>query len=164
MRLTDYMRKAFVTSAMNDVPRIDYQEQIKDAVNAVVLDMQIAAGIDEITSNRLYRSYIYVGGQSYYVNGLLEEERQRIPKALSVTKLVTQFNEQDKTSRVLRDKLTGAINACTTRKQAVEAFPEFEKYLPEDEAKVLRPLPVISNILSEFVKAGWPKEQKRVTI
>ena len=60
----------------------------------------------------------------------------------------------------LRDKLTGAINACTTRKQAAEAIPEFEKYLPADEPKALRSLPALANVAADFVKAGWPKGQK----
>lgn len=54
-----------------------------------------------------------------------------------------------------------AISACTTRKQAAEVLPEFEKYLPEDEPKALRTLPALANVAADFVKAGWPKNAKK---
>jgi hypothetical protein len=42
-------------------------------------------------------------------------------------------------------------------------LPEFEKYLPEDEAQAVRALPVVTNVVADFVKAGWPtkKAQKK---
>lgn len=57
----------------------------------------------------------------------------------------------------LQTRLKGVAYACTTRKQLEEALPEFSSYLPEEEAKAAKNLPAVANVLSDFVKAGWPK-------
>ena len=38
-------------------------------------------------------------------------------------------------------------------------LPEFEKYLPADEQKALRSVPVVANLVADFTKAGWPKDK-----
>ena len=63
--------------------------------------------------------------------------------------------------RSLREKLHGCAYAVTTRKALVDLLPEFEKYLPADDASVCRTLPVVQNVVSDFVKAGWPKDGKK---
>jgi hypothetical protein len=50
----------------------------------------------------------------------------------------------------------------STRKALVDLLPEFEKYLPADEAKAIASLPAVANVLSDFVKAGWPKNQPKM--
>jgi len=40
-----------------------------------------------------------------------------------------------------------------------DAIQEFENYLPEDEAKAARSLPVVTNVVADFVKAGWPTKK-----
>ena len=37
-------------------------------------------------------------------------------------------------------------------------LPEFAKYLPKAVAKTDN-LPAVANLVADFVKAGWPKEQ-----
>jgi len=49
--------------------------------------------------------------------------------------------------------------ACTTTKQLRELLPEFDRYLPAEEEKTLRTLPVVQNIVADFVKAGWPAKK-----
>jgi hypothetical protein len=56
--------------------------------------------------------------------------------------------------------LKSVAYACTTRKQLEEALPEFSNYLPEEEAKAARDLPVVVNVVADFVKAGWPKKNQ----
>lgn len=164
MRLTKVMQQAFVRAAMNDVPRIDYQELIRSEVNKKVASLHKKAKIVDIDPLRFDRQYIHLGSQSIYVNGILPSEIESIkndPKILEYKELNTV---QSKKINALNQSLTGAISGCTTRKQAVEAFPEFEKYLPEDAGKAIRSVPALANILSDFVKAGWPKDMKRVTV
>jgi hypothetical protein len=62
----------------------------------------------------------------------------------------------------LRTKIKGAAYACNTTKQLRELLPEFERYLPAEEEKTLRTLPVVQNIVADFVKAGWPDKKKGV--
>ena len=170
MRLTNTIREAFVRAVMHDVPSIDYGEKIRNLVNKKVAAIHKKASIQEIDKERLSTSYIRIHGTeknrysatSCYVCGLTENERKEIQSDSALIALADLEYAQEATRNALRKKIDYAIKACSTRKQAVEALPEFEKYLPEDEAKAMRSVPAIANVLSDFVKAGWPKGQKKI--
>ena len=170
MRLTNTTREAFVRSVMNDVPSIDYEEQIRNLVNKKVAAIHKKAGIQEIDKERLSTAYVSIHGiekkhynsTSCYVSGLTGNERKEIQSDSALIALADLKYAQNETRNALRKKIDYAIKACSTRKQAVEALPEFEKYLPEDGAKTMRSVPAIANVLSDFVKAGWPKGQKKI--
>lgn len=164
MKLTNYLRDAFVRAAMDDVPKTDYTEEMRGVINKKVERLQKIAGINNIDQTRLTRLFIYVTGTSYLAAGLTEGELAQIKNSPEVQKLITLSNEQKAKLTALQSKLEGVIKGCNTRKQAVEALPEFEKYLPPEDAQALRTLPALANVLSDFVKAGWPKNQKRITI
>lgn len=167
MRLTNTMREAFVRAAMQDVPCVDYGNKIRDAVNKEIAKAKKKAGIAGVDDSRLSENWsTYVrnsdgsAGTSFSARGLLKEERKAIETNPALVAMQDAFGEQEKQHTALRDKLTGAINACATRKQAAEALPEFEKYLPADDPRALRSLPALANVAADFVKAGWPKGQK----
>lgn len=170
MRLNNSIRQAFVSSVMNDVPSIDYEEKARSLINKKAAAILAKAGLDKVDSTRLRHTtvYAYKNGRRYYnlvsaaVFGLSTDEVKSIESSADLIELAVLNETQEKTNSELRRTIQGAINACTTRKQAVEALPEFEKYLPEDEAKAMRSVPVIANVVSDFVKSGWPKGQKRI--
>ena len=164
MKLTNNLRDAFVRAAMADVPKVDYTEKARDLVNKLNKEYQIKAKIDQVDITRLTSSYISVTNQTFYVRGLTDGEYSEVKTHPEVKKLNELHEAQRKVHRELELKLTGAIAGCTTRKQAVDALPEFEKYLPEDTVAAMRSLPAIANVVTDFVKAGWPKTQKRITI
>lgn len=80
---------------------------------------------------------------------------QKVWKKLEA--LAGQLHRQQQTRSALKDRLRSVAYACSTRKALLAALPEFEKYLPEDEPAALRTLPVVANVVADFVKAGWPK-------
>lgn len=170
MRLTTYMRQAFVNAAMHDVPSVDYIEQARSLVNKLALEIVRAQKLNSINPDRLsQRNVIVMKAESTYdsflnahVIGLTQEEAKAISKLPELHRLALLSKEQREKQEALRRTLKSAIDACATRKQAVDALPEFEKYLPQDEAKAIRSVPVIANVVSDFVKAGWPKGQKKI--
>lgn len=170
MRLTNTIREAFARSVMNDVPFIDYEEQIRSLVNKKVEAIHKSVGIQKIDTERLTHTYISIrgtagkwyGATSVHVKGLTESEQRGIQGDLDLIALADSACAQAESRNALRKKIDYVIKACATRKQAVEALPEFEKYLPEDEAKAMRSVPAIANVMSDFVKAGWPKGQKKI--
>lgn len=165
MKLTKYIREAFVRTAMQDVPQIDYLEKIRSAANKEIEGAKKAAGIHEVSSERLSRNWSYVRDSkgnvvvTIYAAGLLDAELNVMFGSPEIIAMADGHINQKLELDSLRNKLEGAIAACTTRKQAVEALPEFEKYLPADEPKALRSLPAIANVAADFVKAGWPKDK-----
>lgn len=160
MKLTNYLREAFVRAAMNDVPSVDYKEQMRGVINKKIERLQKIAGVNTSDYSRLSQRYVYIDGTSYVGAGLTEEELAQIKISPEVQKLIALNAEQRTKLTALRSKLEDVIKGCNTRKQAAEALPEFDKYLPPEDAKAINTLPALANVVSDFVKAGWPKNQK----
>jgi hypothetical protein len=78
-------------------------------------------------------------------------------------KKVAELSEKARATRQtisdLQDKLESVAKSCNTRKQLAELLPEFEKYLPADTPAAGRSVPAIANLVTDFTKAGWPKEK-----
>ena len=164
MKLTNNLRSAFVRAAMADVPSVDFHNEIGKALHKHLTAKRIKLGIDKVPLDRLKHNYTYMGGQSFACVGLTDAEVKEIQSMPDMVALVKNQQEQSTRQNVLSEQLTAAIAGCTTRKQAVDALPEFDKYLPEDTVAAMRSLPAIANVVTDFVKAGWPKNQKRITI
>lgn len=167
MRLTNFIRDAFVRAAMHDVPKIDYEEQAqKMARDAIVakfnkefpgMDYAKCGESGWFDGNTIdlprYIGNIYAKPSTGY--NMLKNDEKLWAK---LDALGIKMNEQNECMRNLENRLKGVAYACTTRKQLEEALPEFSKYLPEEEAKAAKTLPAVANVLSDFVKAGWPKQ------
>lgn len=163
MKLTNTIRDAFVLSAMNDVPSVDYTEKIREAAVKTAASM-LPPKVRAIWNDKELRPYVATfycyGGTSANLPGLNEE---KVVKAVEETAepLKVQRNGQTKRHDELRNKLRSVAYSVSTHKALAEALPEFAKYLPPDEASVNRSLPVVANVVADFVKAGWPKGAKK---
>jgi uncharacterized protein (DUF2267 family) len=161
MRLTTTLRDAFVRAAMSDVPQIDYQAmtikatladavaQLPPKVRAIYQDAELSRFVAREDS---YNGNAYVRVPCGTSNFYLSEKA-----AVEVAKFKAADEAQKAIASALRQKIRACALACSTRKALLEMLPEFEKYLPTDEAAACRTLPVVANVVSDFVKAGWPK-------
>jgi hypothetical protein len=77
--------------------------------------------------------------------------------------LMKQNQEQEEKLASIRVKVFAAIAGCTTRKTALAAMPEFEKYLPEVVTPSKFPI-AIANLSAELMMAGWPKGGKKEVV
>lgn len=169
MRLTNFLRDAFVRAAMQDVPKIDYQGQAeklaRDAIKA-----KFAKDFPDMDYAKAGATGWFRGDSialPYNINNISANPAKGYDMLKSDTKLWVKLEELSKLKQeqaaahaALESKLQAVAYACTTRKQLQEALPEFETYLPAEEAKVAKNLPAVANVLSDFVKAGWPKNQR----
>jgi hypothetical protein len=165
------MRDAFVRSAMSDVPKVDYEEQARNLVFECMakefhkafpnIDFDVAKESGWLNQSGLYMPGSLNSVYTYCPNDwrYLEQKQPKLYEKLE--KLAALEDSQRTTRRELEQKLHNVALSCSTRKQLAEALPEFEKYLPEDEAKAIRTLPVLTNVVSDFVKAGWPKRERK---
>lgn len=171
MKLTNYMRDAFVSAAMSDVPKIDYDEAIRIAATKLHLDACPKA-VRELWNNQDTRQYLETmtvryGSVSVRVPGFYSySEGKYIPDLTAEQKkpaqdLADKDTAQESERKALQSKLRAAVSACTTRKALAELLPEFEKYLPADNTAITRNLPAVANIMADFTKAGWPKAGKK---
>ena len=160
MKLTKTLREAFVNSAMNDVPSIDYGEMLQKAATAdAVAQMPPAvAAVYESHPDWIVRQQHRAGSRYLYIPMPAGAEFTE-QAAAEFERIVELRSAQREARSELRAKINAAANSVTTRKALVALLPEFEKYLPADDRTATLNLPAVANIMAEFVKAGWPKGQ-----
>lgn len=166
MKLTTMIRDAFVRSAMNDVPSVDYSEQARSLLLADSI-AQLPPKVRAIAKDKELSHFIET--TSYHTSGLgymtvcvgrgdqfkpTEEVRAKLDQ------MRTANEAQSEAHNELKSKIKAIAYSVTTRKALANMLPEFEKYLPADEQAAIKTLPAIANIVSDFTKAGWPKGKK----
>lgn len=162
MRLTNYIRDAFVTAAMQDVPKVDYEAEIRKAYTEAYIDAMPPEVAKAYKKNPEWfnHSYKHVQGvnSSFRVPCPEQSPYPTLdPKRVAAINLLAEKAKVQRTTRnELAERLKGIAYGATTRKALLEALPEFEKYLPEDTPKACRSVPAIANLVSDFTKAGWP--------
>jgi Nucleotide modification associated domain 5 len=165
MKLTNYIRQAYVNSVMNDVPDTDFKEQATKIVMAAAI-ASLPPAVAKIYNDTKTRHYVnttwnhFVFVSVTYPSGgdrpiLSAKDNTRI------NELYAQHQSQYATVSILRDKVKAAAYSCTTRKALVELLPEFEKYLPSEQEAASKNLPAIANLMVDLVKAGWPKDGRK---
>ena len=168
MRITNSIKEAFISSAMNDVPKIDYDEQARQIATTAVgaltpLALQRAIKAEPVIATWLDKNYVH------FPNGLGScclacptATIERIYKDPEVWGLLKDLAEkamvQRKARQELEQKLRTAAYGCTTRKQLEAALPEFVKYLSTEVTATVN-LPAIANLVTDFLAAGWPKQK-----
>jgi len=168
MKLTKYIRDAFVSSALKDVPQEDYLEQIRKIVyDTAVANLPPAVAKiyqDPNMKGYINTRYVFAFGTSLCVpySDTHGKVTVTIPPKIQekLKELQDKHAEQVKVFNNLKYKLRIVAYGCNTRKQLLERLPEFEKYLPSDTA-VSTNLPAITNLVTDFVKAGWPKKANK---
>lgn len=164
MRLTKANREAFVIDAMNDVPQIDYNQQIQDLIQNHLLSIAPPAILKAYKDPKTkgYFKSVRVNAPrytSYYVY-LVPDDYKHTPELQTQLQGLSDLNEKQRDSMItLKNKLKGAISAFSTREAAAKAMPEFEKYLPSADVVKTKNLPAISNLVADLVAAGWPKQK-----
>ena len=159
MRLTNYMRDAFISAAMHDVPQEDFRDQMQTLLTKAAISClppKVRAFYDDpATRDFVCQTRLPYGFEYTCVPGLgtLPEGTQE-----KYTKLKEKQKEQNTRLRELRGQLRGVAYSVRTRKALVALLPEFEKYLPADDSATCKTLPAVANVMADFVKAGWPKD------
>ena len=170
MKLTNTIRDAFIRSAMNDVPSIDYIEQVRSLVLAdsiAQLPPKVRAlAKDKELCHFVETSNFYAGtlGIHSVHTGRGDTFKPSSEVNAKIDALRTENDAQSKSLRDLNAKLKSVAYSVTTRKALADMLPEFEKYLPADEQAAIKTLPAVANIVSDFTKAGWPKGKKESAV
>lgn len=167
MRLTKVIRDAFVRAAMADVPQEDYQAKIHKLIQDDAI-AQLPPKVKAIAQDKDLRHFLNT--ESHHISGwncsnvrVMHPEYRRSPGVnTQVEAMLVELANQVDRINALRAKLQATADAVTTRKALIDLLPEFEKYLPEDESKAVATLPAVANVLSDFVKAGWPKNAPKM--
>ena len=170
MRLNKSDKDAFVSSAMDDVPKVDHDT----AAKKLVIDC-LKANVPVDIQNAITKYPDWFGSEHVLmppnISGFyttLTPRRVRWqdvvtdPKDVAkMQELAAAAKEQHQSRTVLEGSLRSTIEGFSTLKSALAALPEFAKYLPtERDGKVDRSMPAVANLVTTMMKAGWPKEKK----
>lgn len=168
MKLTSYMREAFVRAVMDDVPEVDYREKAEEAVTVFVVSLMPPA-VAAIWNDKALRPYLGQERYSFYrdCHWTLTAPWFSAPEKVTgnpglqalVSRLYASHMDQRTQREELMRKLKAAASGCSMVKQLKAMLPEFAKYLPE-EAAPSKNLPAVANLVTDFMKAGWPKGAK----
>lgn len=163
MRLTNYIRDAFINSVLQDVPQVNYDNKIRQVVMEDFIE-QMPKAVREAYSRfpEYFRaSSIYINDFGYVSVHCGDKKELTQTTKEKVKELVKQHHEQSKIRSKLKTDLKAVAYSVTTANALRKALPEFEKYLNEYVTKpVDRSVPAIANVVSSFVAAGWPKVKK----
>lgn len=182
MKLTNTIRDAFISQALHDVPKKDFKEEgQKIIMKAAIRNLppRVKALYDDSSTrhfvvthyfnynsiplpNAIIRNYnhplnMVIG--SMVVPGPAENsvkfDKEEIEALVNMYK---ESQEQETKLQLLRVKLRGVAYSTTTRKALADLLPEFAKYLPAEipVGSSSKNLPAVTDVLSEFVRAGWP--------
>lgn len=173
IRLTNDMRDTFIAKAMADVPSKPFPDLVRDAANKAAHDA-LPPAVKKMLKDPALAGFVAV--RHVYLNdrdgmpaaslGMSFQLPSDDDKALkrlileSIAGLLPEWSAQVENHKSLRAKLKAVAYHCTTRNQLAEAFPEFAQYLPAVESDATRNLPALANVVTDFVKAGWPKGGK----
>lgn len=166
MRLTKEDKQAFVHAVMDDVPSVDYDEQVRarleewgfnalpQALKAVAKEFPDYFEIQYIPTPAGFPG-VFVICPPHLCGHNFE---RAVPEVWAELMVIGEKKmAQDKIHAELRSKVTALINGCTTLKQAQERLPEFAKYLPANrDGSFITNLPV-ANTLVDLQNAGGPK-------
>lgn len=164
MKLTNTVRQAFIRAVMADVPCIDYAQMARNAVTADIVS-KLPKKVAAVWADTSLRGWIKTDWNNYEGTTVTHPSPQGSLAELA-PETIAQLRDwkaldaaQRKQREELESKLVGCVHSVTTRKALVSLLPEFEKYLPADDPAALRTLPVVANVVTDFVKAGWPKNK-----
>lgn len=165
MKLTKTLRDAFVRAVMADVPLVDYDEQAANIAREAIIEAlpaKIRAAMKDEASAQFLRLGTYrMPGRLLDVHGLPALRDWGNDPPASIKPKLQELADAKSSQNAQREKLRGQVEAvaysCSTRKALATALPEFEKYLPADDAAACKTLPAVANVVSDFVRAGWPK-------
>ena len=154
MKLSKYAKGAIINAIMQDLPYVDHAAKREDIQRKLVEAMSPQAqALYAVQPNALHRDYVDTASPHDWSGGYCAVGALT---AKQIAAVVKPYEEQSAMRRKARAQLESAFEAVNTLKQALDLFPEFEKYYPT-EAQPTKNLPALANVVADLSTLGWPK-------
>lgn len=166
MKLTNNLRDAISRAICNDIPRTDYKEQIRTLVQAHYVKAA-PREVQAVYKNPNLRGYlckeqVHIAGCGYNYLYCVTPDADTYDVVLPDTALMEQLqaltklnDEQSAAIYEASQKVRATVSAFRTTQALLKAYPEWEKYIPKEDAPTVN-LPAHANLISDLVKLGWP--------
>jgi len=149
MKLNQYHKQAIVRAIEHDLPKWDEEgvsKKIKDALYKAMSKECRAAYRKAPHSIRTERIH-YCGLNQYSLSILPTGDA-------NVKEVLAPFKSEWAKRQSAITQLKAAVEACSTRKQFIDRFPEFSNYAPAEEGKCPT-LPAIANVVAGLIEIGF---------
>lgn len=165
MRLTNALRDRILSAVMADLPKVDYEEELrvflqKDAKDKLPVELKNAIELNPTAEIYLGDSFIHpfrcVG-----FGGVRVMNKHYAPDVSegSEAKRIHDLHEKQRDQRnKLRAQIEGVLGQCKTTQDFVKVFPQFDGYIPKTEAAVITNLPA-AQVVEEMIAAGWKQKE-----
>lgn len=172
MKLNQHHKETFVRAVCNALPEVDYMAMANEAALKIAVK-NLPKSVRDIYDNVKTRPYVGLCRIYFRADGFSYDRAISIPIGMGegsiynvdnhpeyaeVFDLMHQEINQRKVIKDCREKLKGVVMGCSTLKQLKDALPEFEAYMPVQRTTTPN-LPAVSNVIAEFVGAGFPFKQ-----
>jgi hypothetical protein len=162
MKLTNALRDQFIIAIMADVPKVDYRGLIEKTVRAegeAKLPEAVRKAIkDPTVAPYLKHNRIYVENHGT-IYGFMPESWEL--KASTLETIVSYQNlnrQQEKKRKEIESNLRTIASSCTTTEKLGQKLPEFVTYIPKPKPPEVKELPMVTTLISDMVKLGWPAD------
>lgn len=156
MRLTNYLRDAFVRNVANNIPEVKAPE-LKD-IQAKLYSMADprlqAVYDDENLRKQLVTSWCYLSSGP---NGRVYAFGQNADEL----DLIVKYKEANKKRDDAMLKIRNAAYGCKTLKELQETLPELQDYMPQEDKPAKINAPMVTGVVEALREVGFPKEEKK---
>jgi hypothetical protein len=171
--LNNVVRQTVLFAIMQDVPakitRQDMMAQCNLEIDKDVAESELPESVKAMWANKSERKWLGYGSFCFNAGSvdiafsmtniyltLPVQHSLTIETSGKIKAHINAFTDGQGEIEQLRQKLKLAFASIRTRAMFIEAFPQFEKYLPA----VTYNTPVVChNFMAEMTKMGWPKEK-----
>jgi hypothetical protein len=156
MKLSKYTKEAIVRAIFADLPKIDKSKR-KTEIQANIVKLMSAEC--QVVYNRTPRAL-----KTKYLGDVISHDGYHAREVFigdadekKIDQLCEVYVTEDEAREKARRQLSAAVMGYTTLNALKKAFPEFEKYLPTEDAPT-KNLPALANVVADLSKLGWPKK------
>jgi hypothetical protein len=153
MKLTKYDKSTMLSAIKRDLPEIDDREAIQAALEKAM--SPLCRKLYKLTPGAVRVGY--ASSYDFFQAGCSHEYYVGDADFTTVTKA---FKDKKRARDATLNKVSAALEACTTLKQLQERLPEFVKYAPVGLTKSTNAL-VVQSPVNELKALGWPVGAKK---
>ena len=153
MKLTKYDKDTMLSAIKRDLPEIDDREAIQAALEKAM--SPLCRKLYKLTPGAVRVKY--VASYDFFQAGYSHEYYVGDADFKTV---LEPFKAKKRARGETLNKVSAALEACTTLKQLQERLPEFVKYAPAEVTKSTNTL-VVQSPVNELKALGWPVGAKK---
>lgn len=163
--LTKSAKQHIVANILRDIPKIDYAKQVQELKQLDAYN-KMPEAVKKVFDDKETRHYLYLIHDHEYVIGSFpyygsRDYQPSLETRNKVESLLDLAREQRNKLQLIENELIALFQGVTTVGKARKQFPEFAKYLPDDNIVAgVDPTKALSTtqLITRLEDLGWKKD------